>query len=127
MKELRDKQHELEKMKVNLTIEAGKIVYLEERVMENRKKIDHLEKMNLKNEEKIESLNSTSLELGKEIKKLEGKLEPKPEPEGATLPSSCTDLQKRGQPYNGVFLVKNSSTKKIVAVSCEFGTSGKVL
>ncbi len=124
IKELKDKQDKLEKLKVNLTIEVGKIGDLEEKILKNKWKIDLLEQNDSKNEDIIKLLNAADLKLEKEIKELKEKFAPKLGAEGATLPSSCTDLENRGQPFNGIYLVKDSSTKKIQSISCDFGASG---
>lgn len=44
------------------------------------------------------------------------------------VPSSCKELAIKGHPFNGLYLVKNSDTKNIEAVLCDFeNTGGKLI
>jgi len=43
----------------------------------------------------------------------------------AIVPSSCRELATAGHSIDGLYLVQNSDSRKIEAVFCDFGTSGK--
>jgi len=45
----------------------------------------------------------------------------------AVVPSSCRELSRMGHILDGLYLVQNPDTNKIVTVFCDFGISGKSL
>ena len=124
-----------------------KIGHLEAKNSENEAKIDnlekrdfiiinHLEAANAESEAKIGYIKAKNVAQDKEINELKTRLNIElvkpisPEffgelPTKTTEPSTCKELATNGHSFSGLYLVKNLGTKKLEAVSCSFGTTGK--
>jgi len=94
-------------------------------------KIGRLEEKSSEKLAKLDLLEATIAEQDKAITKLKTKIFSNPvnpithgfSKKG--IPSSCSELAKRGHSSDGLYLVKNHGTKKIETVFCNFGPPGR--